>query len=177
MEIKQCAFGHFYDAGKHGRCPYCGGRDDRASEPRVIRREAIESAPPAAEERETSPAKTEARPVVGWLVCVAGPGVGRSYEIRSENNYLGRGNLMDIDIKNDFGISRDRPVAVAYDIRTRAFFCGITNGREVVRLNGRPLLSTTELHAGDKIELSQTELMFVPLCGSDFDWDWDNLPR
>ena len=77
---------------------------------------------------------------------------------------------MDIHIENDPAISRDKPVVVTYDGRDRAFFCGLTNGRELVRLNDRPLLSTAPLQAGDRLELGGTRLLFVPLCGEDFDW-------
>ena len=49
------------------------------------------------------------------------------------------------------------------------------NGRGVVRLNGMPLLSTTELKRGDILEISRTKMMFAPLSGPDFDWDWENI--
>lgn len=173
MEIKQCAFGHFYDATLHSHCPYCGDRAGDSPEPNIIRREALDA--PRSAGGESATPDEEILPVVGWLVCVAGPSLGRGYEIHNENNFIGRGDLMDINIKNDPGVSRDKPVVVTYDSRERAFFCGLTNGREVIRLNGRPLLSTVQLHAGDRIELGRTELMFVPLCGADFDWDWEKL--
>ena len=45
-------------------------------------------------------------------------------------------------------------------------------GRSIVRLNGRPLLATTELNRGDVIELGKTKLMFVPFSSDAFDWNW-----
>lgn len=45
-------------------------------------------------------------------------------------------------------------------------------GRSIVRLNGMPLLSTTQLKRGDIIELGKTKLMFVPFSSDAFDWDW-----
>ena len=120
-------------------------------------------------------AGVEVRPVVGWLVCVDGPDRGRSYEIHNENNFVGRSSAMDINVEGDPGISRDKPVIITYDSRSRSFFCGFMNGRGVVRLNGTPLLSTTQLKTGDRIEISKTTLMFIPLCSDSFDWDWDKL--
>ena len=41
----------------------------------------------------------------------------------------------------------------------------------MVRLNGRPVLSTEELTHGDIIRIGETTLRFVALCGTDFTWD------
>lgn len=168
MEMKQCAFGHFYDVAIHARCPYCGRRGDDESGPRILRREDLGASVAGG-------ADEAVRPVTGWLVCVAGPDRGRSYELRDENNFVGHGEIMDVNLKSDAGISRDWPVVVTYDRQSQGFFCGITGGRDVVRLNGKPLLTTAELRAGDEIELSQTRLRFVPLCGPGFDWPWADL--
>lgn len=192
MEMKQCAFGHFYDASVYTQCPYCSDKTGNASEPNIIDREEIGATTPlnptapltgtrpergAMDTGVTVPldAGAEIRPVVGWLVCVEGPDKGRSYEIHNENNFVGRSNTMDINLQGDPGISRDKPVIITYDSRSRSFYCGFMNGRGVVRLNDKPLLSTTELNAGDKIEISKTILMFVPLSGPSFDWDWENV--
>jgi len=168
MEIRQCAFGHFYDASIYRHCPYCGEGNRRFSEPLVIPRESLE-APPAS--RESCCTAADIRPVAGWLVCVAGPDRGRSHELHGDNNFVGRGSVCDIDLDGDASISMDRPFVVTYDARDRAFYCGLMNGRDLVRLNGTPLLSTTRMNAGDRLTIGQTELLFVPLCGPDFDWD------
>lgn len=69
-------------------------------------------------------------------------------------------------------ISRDSPMVVTYDANSRSFYCGFMGGRSIVRLNGMPLLSTTQLKHGDIIELGKTKLMFVPFSSDAFDWDW-----
>lgn len=169
MEMKQCAFGHFYDASVHARCPYCGERADRAAEPRVMLRQPLEGwsrGGPA--EALAPPAEDIADPVVGWLVCVDGPERGRGYSLHDGNNYVGRGAMMDVNLSN----GAEKPTVVAYDRANRAFWCGHNGGREIVRLNGTPLLATQALKAGDRIRMGQAELMLVPLCGPDFDWDW-----
>lgn len=185
MEMKQCAFGHFYDASIYTQCPYCSEKTGNASEPNIIDREEIGATKPVeGHDLLVDPGVTigiddglEVRPVVGWLVCVEGPDRGRSYEIHNENNFVGRSDTMDINIEGDQGISRDKPVIVTYDSRSRSFYCGFMNGRGVVRLNDKPLLSTTELRSGDRIEISRTKLMFIPLCGEQFDWNWDDINK
>ena len=79
---------------------------------------------------------------------------------------------MDIYIAGDATISRDSPMVVTYDANSRSFYCGFMGGRSIVRLNGMPLLSTTQLKRGDIIELGKTKLMFVPFSSDAFDWDW-----
>ncbi|MBQ9211533.1 MAG: FHA domain-containing protein [Clostridia bacterium] len=185
MEMKQCAYGHFYDSSVYNECPYCGDKSLNSANPNVVDREEIGATLPLngatksfpQDEGVTIPLddNQEIRPVVGWLVCVEGPNRGRSYEIHNENNFIGRSETMDINIQGDQGISRDKPVIVTYDSHTRSFFCGFMNGRGVVRLNGTPLLSTTVLKQGDVIEISKTRLMFIPLSSESFDWDWENL--
>ena len=118
MEMKQCAFGHFYDASIYTQCPYCSDKTGNASEPNIISREELSPTQPLENTRpETAvydsgvtvplDAGVEVRPVVGWLVCVDGPDRGRSYEIHNENNFVGRSSAMDINVEGDPGISRD----------------------------------------------------------------------
>ena len=168
MEIRQCAFGHFYDASIYRQCPYCGEGNRRFSEPLVIPRESLEA---PASPRENGRQTAEIRPVTGWLVCLAGPNRGRSYELHSDNNFVGRGGVYDIDLERDVSISQGHPFVVTYDARDRAFYCGLMNGCDLVRLNSAPLLSTARMNARDRLTIGQTELLFVPLCGVDFDWN------
>ena len=188
MDMKQCSAGHFYDAERYSDCPYCGTGDSKVStHPHVLEAESKLDVTAPADDR-TQPiiggsgledGVTEAldvvktvRPVVGWLVCVEGPSYGHSYEIHKENNYLGRAAHMDICIPEDVSISRDSPMVITYDAASRSFFAGFMGGRSIVRLNGRPLLSTTEPKQGDVIELGKTKLMFVPFSSDTFDWNW-----
>ena len=184
MDMKQCSAGHFYYAERYSDCPYCGTGDSKVStHPHVLEPDvtspADEKTEPAINLYAPEDGVTEAldavktvRPVVGWLVCVEGPSYGKSYEIHKENNYLGRAAHMDICIPEDASISRDSPMVVTYDATSRSFFCGFMGGRSIVRLNGRPLLATTELNRGDVIELGKTKLMFVPFSSDAFDWNW-----
>ena len=180
MIMKQCSAGHFYDAERYDSCPYCATNKVH-TEPNVIQ--------PSGDLDPTIPLNPttgftdggetigldmskEVRPVVGWLVCIEGPDRGRSYEIHKENNYLGRSAQMDVFIEGDATISRDSPMVVTYDANSRSFYCGFMGGRSIVRLNGKPLLSTTQINHGDTIELGKTKLMFIPFSSEAFDWDW-----
>ncbi len=110
-------------------------------------------------------------PVVGWLVCVDGPAKGADYRIRSGYNYIGRAEHMDICIKGDLVISRERHAMIAYDQEERIFFFGPADGKSIVRLNGKMVMNPQEIHSHDIITIGSTKLMFVPLCGERFDWN------
>lgn len=109
---------------------------------------------------------------VGWLAVVHGPGRGAAFTLFSGVTVIGRGE--DQTVRLDFGdnsISRDNHAAIAYDPEQKAFYIGHGGKANLVRRNGRPVLSTEELAAGDVIRIGETTLRFVPLCGADFGWD------
>ncbi|MCB6414394.1 FHA domain-containing protein [Dorea acetigenes] len=110
-------------------------------------------------------------PVVGWLVCVDGPSKGTDYRIRTGYNYIGREENMDIYIKGDIKISREKHAMVVYDDEERVFFFGPVDGKSVVRVNGKLVTIPVEVHSYDIIKIGTTKLMFVPLCGERFNWD------
>lgn len=110
-------------------------------------------------------------PVVGWLVCVAGPAKGRDYRIHSQYNSIGRARHMDICIEGDNTISSERAALLAYDDIEKVFFFAPGQGRNIVRVNGKTVMNSTELHAFDELTIGSTKLLFVPLCGERFDWN------
>lgn len=110
-------------------------------------------------------------PVVGWLVSVSGSEKGRDYRIHSDNNFIGRGEKMDICIRGDETISRVNHAVVAYDTRERLFYFAPGEGRSINRVNGKAVLGMIELHAYDEIEIGCTKLLFIPLCGERFEWE------
>lgn len=109
-------------------------------------------------------------PVVGWLVCVEGKEKGRDFRIHADNNFIGRDPSMDIVIRNDDSISRNNHAIISYDARDKAYYFAQGGGRGIVRVNGKATLSTTQLSAYDRLEIGETKLVFVPLCGEDFAW-------
>lgn len=108
---------------------------------------------------------------VGWLVVVAGPGVGASFPLHDGVAQIGRGagQTVRLDL-GDNSISRENHAAIAYDSEQRKFYLGHGGKANLVRLNNRPVLSTEELATGNLIRIGETTLRFVALCGSDFDW-------
>ncbi len=109
---------------------------------------------------------------VGWLVVVAGPGRGNWFALATGVSQIGRGD--DQAVQLDFGdnaISRSNHAAIAYDDEENKFYIGHGGKTNIVRLNGRPVLSTEMLAAGDHIRMGETTLKFVPLCGAEFQWN------
>ncbi len=107
----------------------------------------------------------------GWLVVIAGPGRGNAFTLSGGVSQIGRGE--DQAVRLDFGdtsISRHNHAAVAYDPRQRKFYIGHGGKANLVRLNGKPVLSTEELPDGSVITIGETTLRFVALCGAEFDW-------
>lgn len=121
--------------------------------------------------RPASAARSE-EPVVGWLVVLEGPGRGGHRPVYAGSNTIGRSANQRIPL--DFGdqaISAEQQAFLVYDARKRVFQLVPNLGRpNLVHLNDQALLMAAELKARDRIQMGETTLLFVPLCGPDFDW-------
>jgi FHA domain len=107
----------------------------------------------------------------GWLIVTAGPGRGAAFALAQGVSQIGRGS--DQTIALDFGdmaISRQNHAAVAYDAGTHRFHIGHGGKSNLVRLNGRPLLSTEVIGDGDEIQIGETTLLVKVLCSPSFNW-------
>ena len=126
-----------------------------------------------------SPGDTLQDPVVGWLVIISGPGKGNFRRLGYGQNSVGREQSERACL--DFGdenISRKRHCFIIYDPRERQFTLRPGDGANLTYLNGKLLSESHQIHSEDKIEIGQTTLRFVPLCGQDFDWhDQDSTVR
>ena len=109
-------------------------------------------------------------PVTGWLVCICGEAKGKSYNIVSGLNYVGRRK----DIEGDISISRYRHAVVEYSEERKEFLLRLGESKEKIYITRdrqkRILEGTIKLEAYDVITLGRTELMFVPFCGDRFTW-------
>ena len=194
MSMKRCEKGHYYDPDKHSSCPSCGvpdlnvgktvPRKDVGQAPQsgsadtptdkagVTRRRGQPIIDPAAEGQTVGVfrKKTGIDPVVGWLVCIEGADRGRDYRIRSEKNFIGRSEKMQICIRNDESVSRENHAAVSFNPKKSTFKIHPGDSRGLVYLNDEDVDVPVELKPHDIIELGQTKLMFVPLCGEKFQW-------
>lgn len=110
-------------------------------------------------------------PVVAWLVVHAGPGRGQFRPVYYGQNSIGRAASQRISIDlGDEKISREEHAYLVYDERERRFFIRDGGKANLVRCNGAPVMTPTELKAGDRITIGDTTLHFVPYCGTHFDW-------
>ncbi|HKV39740.1 MAG TPA: FHA domain-containing protein, partial [Blastocatellia bacterium] len=110
-------------------------------------------------------------PVVGWLVCIKGPDLGRDYRIRAERNFIGRSDEMDICIASDASISRERHAVVTYNPTKNSFRLAPGESRGMVCLNEEEVETPVPLSAYDRIQLGESELIFIPFCGESFKWE------
>lgn len=120
---------------------------------------------------QSTDAGAEYGPLVGWLVVLKGPGRGQGRAIYYGQNSIGRGE--DQRIPLDFGdqrISRDAHAFVLYDENQRKFFIRDNGKSTIVRHNGEPVMMPKEMTDRDTIQIGDTTLIFVSLCGPGFDW-------
>jgi hypothetical protein len=107
----------------------------------------------------------------GWLVVKAGPGLGTAFALSQGVSQIGRGT--DQTVALDFGdmaISRQNHAAIAYDAGSHQFHIGHGGKSNLVRLNGKPLLSTEVVGDGDEIQIGETTLLLKVLCTPAFNW-------
>ena len=177
----RCPEGHFYDTEKHSSCPICGVKRLDIGRTRGRRpAESPKTPKPVDLPAPAKPAKDEGKtlgfwgktidPVVGWLVCIQGPGKGKDYRIKSERNYIGRSREMDIYIANDQRISRKNHAIISYNPKKNTFKLLPGEGRALVYLNEEEVDSAKTLKAFDIIEIGESKFIFAPLCGENFQW-------
>ena len=196
--MKQCENGHFFDEARFSECPYCrqrpavrslppqptpqkqAGRTVMPSEePEIGKTAPLAGAPAAAEIGKTVPlagapaasVTNAARdPVVGFLVCVEGPHRGEAFSLRMGRNWIGRGAEMQVALVRDEAVSREHHAGVTYDEKGNAFRLLPGVARGLVYQNGRQVETDVPLAAYDSIQVGNSRLLFLPLCGERFQW-------
>jgi hypothetical protein len=169
--MKRCSQGHYYESEKFHICPFCNHLEQESKDLDTWR---SGSRPPEVDTEDSTvrlTPKTDIDPVVGWLVCTAGPDKGRDYRIRSEKNFIGRSTTMSIAIQHDMSVSREKHAIVSYDPKNNRFKIHPGEANGLVYLNNDTVDIPTELDIYDVIEIGQTQLMFVPFCGEKFHWE------
>ena len=111
------------------------------------------------------------RPVVGWLVCVQGPDIGKDFRLHSDFNHVGRDKYQDVCL-SDRTVSREH-FTVSYDIVNNHYFAEMDKGRTMVYINGYPLGGRALLKKGDQIKVGETLLVFIPLEQKDVKWTYE----
>lgn len=107
---------------------------------------------------------------VGWLICVKGKAKGKDFHLHNGWNYIGRSSKSDVHI-DDPKVSSTM-ARVSYDARNRAFAISTSEGaKNLTYCNGKAVYNTVEINAYDTISMGDTDFIFVPLCGSHFNWE------
>ena len=109
-------------------------------------------------------------PVVGWLVCVEGPEVGKDYRLYGRINTIGRAEDNDVVLAQEHTVSQKNHARLAYDAKHNNYQLIPGDGSNVTYLNDEPLYVPQKLNAYDVLEMGETKLIFVPLCNDRFCW-------
>jgi len=180
VTMKQCQDGHTYDSEKYSLCPECGidlgDEDTRGMEDGSGQTQQWPPPPgPDGDDEKTrikiGLPEEGIDPIVGWLVCIEGKNRGRDYRLKVGKNFLGRSPQMDVFIAGDAAISRERAALITFDPKNSQFWIGPGEAQSNVYLNDKLVLNSEKLEAKNIIELGDSKLMFVPLCGEGFTWD------
>jgi len=124
----------------------------------------------SAEAETAEPRHVEMFPT-GWLVVTKGPGRGATFPLKQGMSVIGRGTDQAVSLNfGDMAVSRSNHAAIAYDPTLHQFHVGHGGKSNLVRLNGRPLLSSEEILDGGEIQVGETTLMLKVLCTPVFNW-------
>jgi len=113
----------------------------------------------------------DTEPVVGWLVCIKGEYFGQSFNLKAGQNFIGRALNMDVPLAKDTSVSRNKHAIITYDPQNRVFFIQPGESNGLTYLNGSLLLAHSQINAYEKIKVGNSELIFVPCCGTQFTWE------
>jgi hypothetical protein len=109
-------------------------------------------------------------PVVGWMVCIAGPDRGKDFRLHMEKNFIGRAQQMDVCISGDDSVSREKHGIVIFDPKKQLFWVLPGDAAGLVYLNGDIVHSPTQMNRDDVLEVGQTKLVLIPFCGEKYSW-------
>lgn len=113
-----------------------------------------------------------ATPVVGWLVVTDGPGRGDFRPIFYGNNTVGRNANQRIALNfRDNSISGEEQAYIQYNYKKREFlFIPNLAKPNILEVNEDNPSGPIPLKAYDVIRMGETTLIFIPLCGEQFEW-------
>lgn len=189
MSIIRCPHGHFFEDEKYDSCPTCkkqsaigwrwkdektvsfGSMEMGIKEIHLSAEEAEKQKVWGNWDSEKTIALTgsdASELLVGWLVCISGERRGRDYRLYSGFNRIGRSLDSDICIQ-DRMITENMHCAVVYDEKGGAFYVVPGKG-SITYLNQKTVQEAVGLQEGDRIELGETILEFVPFCKGEHTW-------
>jgi len=106
----------------------------------------------------TSPSTPRAEPGNAVRLGYGWNSIGRDPSQRASLNF------------GDPQISRLNHAKLLYEPRSRKFSLTLGEGTNPTYVRGDVLLAPTELKSGDRIQIGDTELLFVALCSESFEW-------
>ena len=109
--------------------------------------------------------------VVGWLAAIEGPYKGKSFELHSGYNRVGR-KEGDIRLEKDNTISRSNHFRIVYDAEDNnfLFFAGESDNYPRVNDEKKYAGERAELKPYSEIKAGESKFLFVPLCSDLFKW-------
>lgn len=170
-----CPNGHYYDASIYSKCPHCTGITEQIKICEVCG-ESYDAKKytscPHCQEKGT--VALFQKNVVGWLVAIKGPHKGKDFRLQTGRNFIGRDDIMDVCLRYDNAVSRNKHAVLLYEPKGCTFFITPGESHELAYLNGEVLLDAKPLKSGDILTLGRSDLMFVPFCSADFNWEKDS---
>ena len=193
----RCEQGHFYDGDIYRSCPHCEGISEYSGNTgnMTVGLGEFEPTAPVTEQHVTEDIITSIdkvkfndeeedqdktvgvykkqigmEPVVGWLVCTKGEYFGQDFKLKSGRNFIGRGANMDISLKNEKTVSRDRHAIVLYEPKNNIFIAQPGDSKELFYVNGKVVLAAQEIKAYDEITVGEASLILIPCCNEKFNW-------
>ena len=182
-KMVQCPNGHFYNASIYSKCPHCnaeppiptGGLKKTCPNCGKEYDSHLSSCPychgEGKKEKDRNTVPLFQKNVVGWLVAVKGPHKGKDFRLQTGRNFIGRDDLMDVCLRYDNAVSRNKHAVLLYEPKGCTFFVTPGESHELAYLNGEVLLDAKPLKSGDILTLGRSDLMFVPFCSADFNWE------
>ncbi len=176
-KMVRCTEGHFYDTSKHTGCPWCSKPIDlessstdptgaaAAMKTRPLAPDPGAGRPAAAGAgvtRRVGETETGVQPVVGWLVCVEGPDMGRDYRLHSEKNFIGRDATMDVALAKDETVSRQRHAILTFEPKKRTYWVQPGDSAGLVYVNEDVVHTPMQIGANDILEVGKSKLALVP---------------
>jgi hypothetical protein len=163
----RCKNGHVYPKRNGRICPYCGLSVELDS--------SVSNSPRSASDIESMLLFEKVEPVCGWLACVEGAFVGMSFTLHSGKNFIGRSDDMDVRLPGDDSVARRNHAIIAYDTKSRRFTLLPGDSEGMLYLDGSAVFEPKPLNDMSLLQLGRTKLIFRPLCGEFFDWEWEGV--
>ena len=130
-----------------------------------------ETEPVSMPQQEKASSKALNGPCVGWLVAIGGNHIGQDFHLKVGKNFIGRDAGMDIALTGDRSVSREKQAIIIYEPKQHLYLVQPGEASSLVYCNNEVVLNPVELKAYDMITVGEVNLVFIPLCGQQFNWN------